>query len=101
MVLYFLTCLGCNRVSKVGKTNCMRPRINDHISESKSGYTIDIFDKHVFLCKKDHTEPVFKLNILMEVDDYDKLLVYEDFFSQAGVRYTQQKKSSSNCIKKR
>ena len=95
MVLYFLTCLGCNKVSKVGKTNCMRPRMNNHISESKSGETTDIFDKHVFLCKKDHIEPVFKLNVLMEVDDYDKLLVYEDFFHKQGFDTLNRKKAAA------
>ena len=73
----------------------MRPRINNHISESKSGDTTDIFDKHVFLCKKDHTEPVFKLNILMEVDDYDKLLVYEDFFHKQGFDTLNRKKAAA------
>ena len=95
MVLYFLTCLGCNKVSKVGKTNCMRPRMNNHISESKSGETTDVFDKHVFLCKKDHIEPVFKLNVLMEVDDYNKLLVYEDFFHKQGFDTLNRKKAAA------
>ena len=94
MVLYFLTCLGCNKVSKVGKTNHMRPRVNNHISESKSGNTTDIFDKHVFLCKKDHIEPVFRLNVLMEVDNYDKLLVYEDFFHKQGFDTLNRKKAA-------
>ena len=81
-VIYFQTCLGCGSFTNVGKTNCLRDRTNNHISESKSGVTTDKFDKHVFECKKDHQEPVFKLNVLMEVDSYDKLLIYEDFFSQ-------------------
>ena len=84
MVIYFLTCLGCEEYSKVGKTNILRPRTNNHISASKSGVTTDTFDRHVFNCKKDHLEPTFKLNVLMEVDDYDKLLVYEDYFHRQG-----------------
>ena len=96
MVLYFLTCLGCSKVSKVGKTNHMRPRVNNHISESKSGDTTDIFDKHVFSCKKDHIEPVFKLNVLMEVDNYDKLLVYEDYFHKMGFDTMNRKKAAAS-----
>ena len=46
MVIYFLTCLGCDVYSKVGKTNC--------------------------------------LHVLMEVDNYDKLLVYEEYFHKQG-----------------
>ena len=84
MVIYFLTCLGCDVYSKVGKTNCLRPRTNNHISESLSGITTDTFDRHVFNCKKDHLEPTFKLNVLMEVDNYDKLLVYEEYFHKQG-----------------
>ena len=95
-VLYFLTCLGCNQESKVGKTNHMRPRINNHISEAKNGNTTDIFDKHVFACKKDHIEPVFKLNVLMEVDNYDKLLVYEDYFHKQGFDTMNRKKAAAN-----
>ena len=74
----------------------MRPRINYHISEAKNGNTTDIFDKHVFSCKKDHIEPVFKLNVLMEVDNYDKLLVYEDYFHKQGFDTLNRKKAAAN-----
>ena len=69
--------------------------MNNHISESKSGETTDVFDKHVFLCKTDHIEPVFKLNVLMEVDDYNKLLVYEDFFHKQGFDTLNRKKAAA------
>ena len=88
MVLYYQVCLGCNYFSNVGKTNCLRFRTNVHISSCKSGITTDKFDTHVFNCKHDHLEPLFKLFILMEVDNYDKLLLYEKFFHAQGfVRY--------------
>ena len=74
----------------------MRPRINYHISEAKNGNTTDIFDKHVFSCIKDHIEPVFKLNVLMEVDNYDKLLVYEDYFHKQGFDTLNRKKAAAN-----
>ena len=84
MVIYYIVCLGCNHFCNVGKTNVLRLRINQHICTSKSGDTTDKFDKHVFSCKKDHLEPLFKLYLLMEVDNYDKLLIYEDYFHKQG-----------------
>ena len=95
MVIYFLTCLGCGTFSKVGKTNCLRPRTNNHITEGKSGITTDIFDRYVYNCKKDHEEPLFKLNVLMEVDNYDKLLVYEDYFHKQGFDVCNRRKATA------
>ena len=95
MVIYFLTCLGCGVYSKVGKTNCLRPRTNNHISECISGVTSDRFDRHVYNCKKDHIQPVFILNVLMEVDNYDKLLVYEDYFHKQGFDVCNRKKATA------
>ena len=94
-VVYYLICLGCDKFSKVGKTNCLRDRTNNHISESKSGETTDIFDRHVYSCKKDHLEPLFKLYVLMEVNHYDKLLVYEDFFHKQGFDVCNRKKAAA------
>ena len=95
MVVYYLVCLGCGYFSKVGKTNVLRDRTNNHISESKSGETTDLFDKHVYSCKRDHLEPVFKLYVLMEVNHYDKLLVYEDFFHKQGFDICNRKKAAA------
>ena len=79
----------------MGKTNVLRDRTNNHISDSKSGATTDTFDKHVFKCKKDHKEPLFKLNVLMEVNHYDKLLVYEEFFHKQGFDTINRKKATA------
>ena len=76
MVVHYQICTGCNEVSNVGKTN--------HISSCGLGDSSDRFDNHVFACKKDKNEPHFKLYILMEVNDYDKLLVYEDYCQKRG-----------------
>ena len=95
LVIYFLTCLGCGECTKVGKTNVLRVRTNNHISDSKSGATTDVFDKHVFQCKKNHKEPLFKLNVLMEVNHYDKLLVYEDYFHKQGFDTINRKKATA------
>ena len=39
-----------------------------------------MFDKHVYACKKDHADLVFKLYVLLELNNYDELRVYEDDF---------------------
>ena len=93
MVVYYLVCLGCNKTSNVGKTNVLRKRTNGHISSCKLGESSDRFDNHVFSCKKDNSEPLFKLFVLMEVNDYDKLLVYENYFHKQGFDTLNQQKS--------
>ena len=94
MVLYYLKCLGCG-LAYVGKTNCLRQRTNNHISESKSGKTTNRFDQHVFECKTDHQEPLFQLYVLMEVDNYDKLLVYEDYLHKQGFDDFNKRKATA------
>ena len=94
MVLYYHICLGCG-LSYVGKTNCFRERTNNHISESKSGKTTDRFDLHIFKCKTNHLEPLFKTFILMEVNHYDKLLVYEDYLHKQGFDDFNRKKAAA------
>ena len=94
MVLYYLKCLGCG-LTYVGKTNCLRLRTNNHISESKSGKTTDKFDQHVFECKTDHQEPLFQLFVLMEVDSYDKLLIYEEYLHKQGFDDFNRRKATA------
>ena len=95
MVCYYQICLGCGIFSNVGKTNILRKRMNVHISSCKSGNTTDRFDKHVFNCKSDHIEPLYKLYVLLEVNDYDELLIYEDDFHKQGFDTCNRDKASS------
>ena len=95
MVVYYVICTGCNAFSNIGKTNNLRKRTNVHISSCKSGNTTDRFDKHVFECKADHVEPLFKLYVLMEINDYDKLRVYEDNFHKMGFDTCNRYKASA------
>ena len=69
--------------------------MNCHISESKSGNTTDTFDKHVYSCKKDHLDPVFQLHVLLEVEDYDKLLIYEEHFHKQGFDTDNREKAKA------
>ena len=79
--IYYQVCNFCNKVSNIGKTDDIRDRTNNHISACKHGKSTDIFDNHVFACSKkhnlSHTEPFFKLYILMVLNDYNKLRNYE------------------------
>ena len=95
MVLYYQVCLGCNYVANVGKTNNFRLRTNGHISCCKLGESTDCFDNHVYKCKSDHLEPLFKLYVLMEVNSYDKLLTYEDYFHKRGFDTINRHKSTA------
>ena len=85
-VIYFQRCIFCNRVSNIGKTNIFRKRTNVHISSCRTGRTSDKFDKHVFECDKvkNPEGPFFKIWILMELDDYSKLITYENHFHRLG-----------------
>ena len=94
-VVYFQVCNGCDSFSSVGKTNNLRKRTNVHISSCKSGKTTDLFDKHVYACKKDHADPVFKLYVLLELNNYDKLRVYEDNFHKKGFDTLNRYKASA------
>ena len=94
-VVYFQVCNGCDSFSSVGKTNNLRKRTNVHISSCKSGKTTDLFDKHVYACKKDHADPVFKLYVLLELNSYDKLRVYEDNFHKKGFDTLNRYKASA------
>ena len=59
--------------------------MNFHMSCCRHGETSDKFDKHVYKCKKDDNEPFFKVYVMLEVNEIDKLLVYEDFFHKRGM----------------
>ena len=95
MVCYYQICTGCNDFSNVGKTNNLRSRTNNHITACKRGITTDRFDRHVYNCKKDHLEPLFKLYVLIELNDYEKLRVYENYFHLKGFDTCNRYKASA------
>ena len=86
--------MGCHAYSYLGMTNVLRKRMNSHISESKNGITMNVFDKHVYECKENHAEPLFKCHVLMQLNDYDKLRVYEDNFHKQGFDVANKGKAS-------
>lgn len=80
-VIYFLKCNYCKLTTKLGKTDNLRRRTNNHRSACRLGTSTDIFDNHVFACHQNlglqRMEPEFFLFCLMACSDYNKLLSYE------------------------
>ena len=80
-VIYFLTCNYCKVTTKLGKTDHLRNRTNNHRTGCRNGEGSDIFDNHVFGCRSSlglpKKEPEFLMNCLMACSDYQKLLSYE------------------------
>ena len=59
--------------------------MNNHISESKSGKTSDVFDLHVHKCMTDpNNEPLFNIYVYFEVGDRTLLIPYEEHLHQKG-----------------
>jgi hypothetical protein len=84
-VIYFLKCLSCEESTTYsGKTNHLRNRTNNHISECRSGITTDKFDKHVFECNKRGTEPFFKMYVFVELMDTTLLDEYEKYIHKCN-----------------
>ena len=80
-VIYFLKCNYCKLTTKLGKTDNLRRRTNNHRSACRLGTSTDVFDNHVFACHQNlglqRMEPEFFLFCLMACSDYNKLLSYE------------------------
>ena len=93
-IIYYLICSFCSYESYLGKTDDTRERTNNHISDCRHGTGGD-FDKHVFSCgrlaeikdikERNKKEPFFKLHIMLECNDYQKLLDYERKFQNSGM----------------
>ena len=80
-VIYFLKCNYCNFETKLGKTDNLRDRTNNHRSGCRNGTGRDIFDNHVHSCRLacgvPPKEPEFLMYCLMACSDFNKLLSYE------------------------
>ena len=84
-VIYFLKCLSCEeKVTYSGKTNHLRNRTNNHISDCRTGRTSDKFDLHVHECNKTLTEPFFKLYVFVELSEFSLLEAYENYIHRMG-----------------
>ena len=80
-VIYFLKCKFCRLVTKLGKTDNLRDRTNNHRSGCRNGKSSDTFDNHVYACSRaqGHSlqEPFFLLFVFMACSDYNKLINIE------------------------
>ena len=87
-VIYFLKCIFCREVTKLGKTDNLRDRTNNHISGCRNGKGSDIFDNHVHFCARSKglppSEPFFLLFCMMACNDYSKLLKIERILHLKG-----------------
>ena len=85
LVVYYLKCICCNLETYIGKTNNFRARMNNHISESRSGSTSNIFDRHVYNCRKKQKldkEPFFHIYAFMTVSKEELLIPYESHLQE-------------------
>ena len=80
-VIYFLKCNYCHTETKLGKTDNLRDRTNNHRSGCRNGAGPDIFDNHVHSCRLAKglplKEPEFLMFCLMACSGFNKLLSYE------------------------
>ena len=84
-VIYFLKCLSCDETTTYsGRTNDLRKRTNNHITECRSGKNTDRFDRHVHNCNKRGTEPAFKMYVFIELMDITLLEEYEKYIHKSG-----------------
>ena len=62
--------------------------MNNHISDCKLGGSSDLFDQHVYECKKQSdtpdAEPYFHIFVYMTVKKSEHLLTYENFLHRRG-----------------
>ena len=76
-----------NSTTNTGKTFDLRERMNNHISACRNGGSSDLFDEHVFECKKKHPEPdkepYFHIYAFMTVKR-ECLLTYETHLHSKG-----------------
>lgn len=87
-VVYFLSCNMCNNeMSYIGQTRTLRNRMNNHISESRSGISTCSFPKHVHECGIRHNklkEPFFKIFVFFALNNSSALLYYEEKLFKEG-----------------
>ena len=93
-VLYYLKCLWCpdpeDPETYTGKTNVIRDRMNNHISSCRNGNSTDIFDKHVYACRKRHgpkgdIEPFFHIYAFYTIKNVDALETHERNLHKQGL----------------
>ena len=86
-VIYLLVCAACDNTYYAGKTNCLRKRMNVHKSSANLGNSTNIFDNHVFRCKRTNNytkEPLFYIFAFMSVKDEKLLIPYERYIHNCG-----------------
>ena len=92
-VIYYLKCNMCNKkTTYIGKTIGdltvgFKSRMNQHISESRTGISTCKFPRHVYNCGLHNNclkEPFFEINIMLKLNSSHQLLTLENHFHQKG-----------------
>ena len=92
-LLYYLKCLWCpdpsNPETYTGKTEDTRERMNNHMSDIRTGNTTDRFDRHVNECRKKHgdrgnIEPYFHMYAFYTIKNKDFLETHEKHLHNKG-----------------
>ena len=92
-VIYYLKCKMCNEnETYIGKTigdntKGFKVRINQHIFECKTGISTCKFPRHVYSCGIKNNclqEPFFSLNIMLRLNESDRLESIEKYFHLKG-----------------
>ena len=103
-VIYFLTCNCCNKESYIGitkgdKSRGFKVRMNQHISESRTGNSPCKFPQHVFNCGTKNNclkEPFFKIYIMVKFNDSLRLESLEANFHLKGYDTLNNPNNSQN-----
>ena len=90
--LYYLKCLWCPETYETetytGKTEVIRDRMNNHISSCKLGTGTNEFNKHVYGCRKKHSEsaePWFHIYVFFTIKDPSLLESYERYLHRLSL----------------
>ena len=92
-VIYYLKCKMCNeKETYIGKTighnvTGFKGRMNQHISECRTGVSTCKFPRHVFSCgtkNNNPKEPFFSIDIMLRLNQSDKLETLEKHFNLKG-----------------
>ena len=86
-VIYYLKCKMCNEKEIGDNRKGFKVRINQHISDRKTGVLTCKFPRHVYDCGINNNcleEPFFSLNVMLRLNKSDRLETIEKHFHLNG-----------------
>ena len=95
-------CKGNKKESYTGKTiTRLRERMNNHISDSRTGNSTDKFDLHVHQCGITNNclkSPYFKIYAFMSLSSSKKLSIYERWLHKQRYSWVRNKRGLSKYL---